>query len=200
MNLFDFINDVSPEEVGQREVEDVFYIYVEDPVAKMTELGIANTLEDHEQFEIQGDESRVRVRKTTRGGDVTYEMTRKLLKGNFINGENEFTESITEFVFNCYRDMAPNGMIKSRYILPVAEYPGIKFEFDLFHMPDGSIANWCKVDLETPVGGFKGDYPKIPAIYSEIISSSDQERSTDIHELYDTIFITRGNTRLAELP
>lgn len=199
MSIFDCLK-FSAEEVGQLEVEDVFYIRIDDPLAAMEGLGINDSVEHHDQYEINGDTSRVRVRKTTRNSETFYEMTKKLLCDKFINGENEFTESISEFVFECYKEMSPSGMIKSRYVKYIPEYPGVKFEFDLFYLPDGSISNWCKVDLEIPDGGFKGNYPKVPAIYSEIIPGSDPERNTDIRELYDTIFITRSNTRLVELP
>lgn len=192
MDIFSFLvgdsNTSNSSEASKvREVEAVFYLEVKDPIKAMEKLGIVHTKEFHEQWEVKLDGHRIRTRKTTHylpdGEKVNYELTKKI-------GGDEINEDATEFVYECFKDVATSGMIKDRFTLKVSDNPSVCFEFDFFIGPDGQYTPWCKVDLEIPLGGFSGDVPKIPEIYEDIILSKDESKKDIIDGLYDTYFIT----------
>lgn len=182
-DLFGFLSDAeSFEETVVREVEDVFYAHVDDPLAKMQELGIVDSKEFHEQWEIKSTTCRIRVRKTVKDNVTSFEITKKV-------GDEEHNEPITEFVFNCYKEISESGMIKDRYTLKVQSNPDAYFEFDCFINGAGQYHPWIKIDLEIPEGGFK-EQPIVPEIYTEIISGGDKTKESVITDLYSDYFLT----------
>lgn len=92
----------------------------------------------------------LRVRKTVaRDGTVTYTQTLKAKSGEATT-ENEMV--ISEDTFQLFKTMVPNGLIKTRYIFPVAQIEGAKFEVDVFFDLKGVPCNIVKIDLELDEG------------------------------------------------
>jgi hypothetical protein len=141
--------------------EEEITIYAK--IGNMDGLSQASSMEQHEQAEIKSDIGRIRIRKTTRNGRVpVYDLTTKkpIASGATVNNR-ERTKSISEDIYNVFMDVCPTFMAKTRYTFK-SEQLRIKrgdmestiktsefnFEVDVFTKADGTISNWCKIDIE----------------------------------------------------
>lgn len=141
--------------------EEEITIYAK--IGNMDGLSQASSMEQHEQAEIKSDIGRIRIRKTTRNGRVPiYDLTTKkpIVSGATVSNR-ERTKSISEDIYNVFMDVCPTFMAKTRYTFK-SEQLRIKrgdmestiktnefnFEVDVFTKADGTISNWCKIDIE----------------------------------------------------
>lgn len=102
------------------------------------------------------------------------------------------TES-SEDAFKQFKLIADQGMIKTRYTFPI-DGTRLKFEVDVFHLPNGEKSEWVKIDLE--VNEPLESIPPLPEGFSEIIlnqkdDQTDEERQL-IRSLYETAFLTKN--------
>lgn len=149
----------------QREDEVVMYCEVKDE----TGLAHAKSKESHEQWEIKTDAGRVRIRKTVKEGLVpSFDLTFKTKsETSGIKGNIEKTFSIDSEMFESFKAIASQGMIKDRYLFEVQSVQvktsegvkdivvsGMHYEVDMFIKPgafseqEGRYQAWCKIDLE----------------------------------------------------
>lgn len=144
---------------GEREDELVFYCKITNPDG----LRLAADKEKHEQWEIKKHKGRVRVRKTSKEGlEPTYTLTFKTKSTNAgIDGNIEDNNDTNEGVFNGFKNIADEGMIKDRYKFPVGKIEittdsgrqdvdivDVFYEVDVFFKEDGSLCEYVKIDLE----------------------------------------------------
>lgn len=130
-------------------------------------LQTADSKESHEQWEIKVPKGRVRVRKTAKDGLApTFSLTFKTKTVSMgINGNEEKTFDISEEMFQSFKALSDQGMIKDRYLFPVnmvqvsnasgvqdIHIPDMNYEVDVFYSLDHdgnkSYKPWAKVDLE----------------------------------------------------
>lgn len=151
-------NDVSEKKsIGKREDELVFYAKINnfDGLAK------AQSKEAHEQWQITSPRGKMRVRKTTKDGLAPQYSQAIKAKDNPLGG-SEKEDDTTEEIFEAFKAIAVNGMIKDRYVFLagkvslkteagkqlIAEH-GVKYEVDVFPKADGSgYHEICKIDVE----------------------------------------------------
>lgn len=146
----------------QDHTEEEITIYAK--IGDMEGLSQASLIEQQEQAEIKTPVGKIRVRKITKNGMVpVYELTTKRpisMKGLAKNRER--TKRINEEVYNLFLDVCPNFQSKTRYTFKseqlrikrgdmeaVVKTSDLAFEVDVFTKPDGSISEWCKIDIET---------------------------------------------------
>lgn len=215
-NISDFIKDyqLSMEDdstgVTSKEIEYVYYAKLTDPSI----LDKATMVEDQEQWNIKvpktdknAAEGRIRVRKTTKGNTVQYVMTMKVESQalgavNTQNNTSVVTASqsmrevgleASEDAFEMFKLISDNGMIKTRYSLPV-EGTDLVFEVDRFVLPNGEYSNWVKIDLE--VKGSLDELPKLPDGFSDVIYNQKDKQTNGekelIWKLYEEVFLTKN--------
>lgn len=141
--------------------EEEITIYAK--IGNVEGLSQASLMEQHEQAEIKSDIGRIRIRKTTRNGRVPiYDLTtKKPIKVGATAKNRERTKSITEDIYNVFMDVCPTFMAKTRYTFKseqlrvkrgdldaVIKTKEFNFEVDVFTKADGTISNWCKIDIE----------------------------------------------------
>lgn len=201
--LFGLLN-LSLEEAstGQKEIECefVFYAKLQDPSV----LRKAIHTEEHYQIEVKikpDDEAqssaRMRIRKTTaESGQVDYVQTIKVDKVQ--DGEArqnlEVATPSCEAAFSLLSSYATFGMHKRRYVIPLemANPKSWNWEVDRFIDSEGKESDWCKIDIEVPVGTQLSDIPDLPAGFTDVIrnqkGSNTPEEKLTIMQLYDTTF------------
>lgn len=176
----------------ERELE--IYVCIKD----INDLRRATEVEEQEQYGIvpvigEGHRGSVRIRKTvSNDGTVSYEHTGKVKRGEGTNREEN--EPSTEAMFEVYKELANDGMLKDRYIFPI-EGTDLKWEVDMFPQADGNYAPWAKIDLEIPEGVQLQKVPALPIGATEVIvkNSKDPEVTKRIAELYDQYFRYKPN-------
>jgi CYTH domain-containing protein len=190
---------------AHRECEHTFYGRIED----FSVLDQAASMEHHEQWEVRvpkteanGGKGRFRVRKTIIDGKVPeYVLTCKTKIGD-TGDELEVSVPTTEPMFEQFKLMSEQGMIKDRYHFPV-EGSDLVWEVDMFYLPGAEVGSrkyfsWCKIDLE--VDNRNTPIPGLPFEFAEIIMAEEGNRTADeeaqVRRLYDTEF----NTRNVHLP
>lgn len=143
-------------------VEEEITIYAK--IGNMEGLAEASLVEQHEQAEIKTDIGKIRIRKTTINGRLpVFDLTTKRPTGTgSVIKNRERSRKINEETYNLFMDVCPTFMAKTRYVFK-AERLVIKrgdldatiktndlaFEVDVFTKSDGSISEWCKIDIET---------------------------------------------------
>jgi hypothetical protein len=187
---------------GNKEVECefVFYAKLSDPSV----LRKAIKTEEHYQIEvkIKPDDTapsgaRMRIRKTTsESGQVEYVQTIKI-DSTPDGGARQSLEVATqscEDAFSLLNGYATYGMHKRRYVIPLemANPRSWNWEVDRFIDAEGKESDWCKIDIEVPVGTQLSDIPDLPAGFSDVIrnqkGSNTPEEKLTIMQLYDTTF------------
>ena len=192
------------------EREYVFY-------AKLTDSSIlehATHKEEQEQWSIKIDKTdknhcsgQIRIRRTDDNGKVSYVQTVKTpvkplerdpesTDTSVADASQNMLEVATESsedAFKQFKLIADNGMIKTRYSFPI-EGTTLKFEVDVFHLPNGEKSQWVKIDLE--VNEPLESIPPLPEGFSEAIMNqkddqTDEERQL-IRSLYETAFLTKN--------
>jgi hypothetical protein len=188
---------------GQQIVEDelTFYAKLNDK----TLLDKAASKEEQEQWEIKlpktpdtASAGRLRVRKTTvlpqsysRTDGITseYVLTAKTrLEGGT---ELEVANPSSSDAFEQFKRLAPNGMIKTRYIFPI-EGTDAKWEIDVFKNKDGTPCEWVKIDFEkTPTCQ---EPPVLPEGLIEVINfkQANFEEKVFVSNLYSNSFLTKN--------
>lgn len=112
---------------------------------------------------ITGDKSR--VRKTIKDGQEKIEFTFKIKDKSEeqFQKSDELTRKVDQHFLDNYRRIAEQEMIKTRYVFhsenviltlqidgesKQISLPNVKYEVDVFNKADGSISEWCKIDVE----------------------------------------------------
>lgn len=192
------------------EREYVFYAKLDD----FSILKDATHSEFQEQWNLKIDKSadnycfgRIRIRKTVANGETTYVQTIKTPVSSSSNvsdegniavpdaSQNMFEVAInaSEDAFAQFKLIADQGMIKTRYVFPIKD-TDLKFEVDVFHLPDGKLSEWVKIDLE--VNSPLEEIPALPLGFSQAImnqkdNQTDEEKQF-ILKLYDEVFLTKN--------
>lgn len=182
-------------------------------------LAKADYKELHNQAETKlNDESKIRVRKTTRDGIVKFEQTikDKVSSTALAKTVTETTCVIPEGMFNTFFKSADKKSVKTRYVFKdeksiarvegkeeVIILPGLKYEVDVFTNKEGKESTWCKIDIEldSTLAFLKENHPDIEAKIIFDISrlpfnpqqpfekrTANAEQLSLIDGLYDTEF------------
>lgn len=150
------------EAIGIKETqEDEITIYAK--IGNMEGLAQASFIEKQEQADIKTDIGKIRVRKVTQNGRVpVFELTTKRpISMQQVKKNRERTKKINEEVYDMFMDVAPYFQSKTRYVFKTEQLTikrkemeatiktsDLSFEVDIFTKADGSISEWCKIDLE----------------------------------------------------
>ena len=170
------------------EIERELYVRVSD----LTQLERAVSKERQEQWGIKVPKTKrnaapgqLRVRRSEKDGKVEFIMTIKAVKG--VGERRDVSMKVTEDVFDLFRTVSENGMIKDRFTFPVLG-TDLVYEVDMFVMPDGSYAPWAKIDLENP----PAKLPPLPIMVEEMIDgkTSDPNEREKISQIYGEFFLT----------
>lgn len=177
--------------VTQIEREVVFYARLMDA----SFLKTASSFEHQEQWQVRIpktannlSEGRMRVRKTTTAdGKVEYVQTLKL---RIKEGEQETSVLVTEDIFEQFKQLSEDGMVKTRYVFDI-EGREEKWEVDVFKVPNGNAARWCKIDYEfitdTPP-------PELPSVFEDAVcnQTTDPAERELIAKLYSELYIAKA--------
>lgn len=146
------------------ETEVVVYCKVSNPQG----LEECDTQELHYQLESSfSNGTRCRVRKVTKDGKDQYFFTMKVKVSDQENpsmeANREFTFEVDFDFFNGFKSVAERALDKTRYIFNSKEVtmslktdegdrditiPNIQYEVDVYKKEDGTISEWCKIDVE----------------------------------------------------
>lgn len=165
---------------AHREIEHTFFARLENKAL----LDEAKSMEHQEQWEIVIEKTdknackgKFRVRKTVvEGQDPEYVLTTKTAGKE---GNIEVGVPITQPMFEQFKMMSEQGMMKDRYFFPV-EGSDLIWEVDMF-LRKGSqpgekqYEDWCKIDLEVP--SLDMALPPLPQGFSEVITNPYGRRS-----------------------
>jgi CYTH domain-containing protein len=182
-----FGNVISLEGDGQTKLEMEYVFF--GKIVDMSELEKAEGSETHEQWELrrfpkegQRYHGAIRVRKTsstTGRGKTDYELTLKTIdsESNVI-GKQETEIDVTPDMFDQFRRLAANGMIKTRYFFPFQhEDQNLIWEVDVFKGRNGETSEWCKIDLE--VQKPLSTIPPFPIQLTDVIDRQPNERTEE---------------------
>lgn len=147
-----------------KETEVAIYAKIGNPDG----LQEANSFELQEQIEgkfAKGPKSR--VRKTTKDNTDTYVFTFKVKSENteeVVRANKEFNVDVDKDFFEAFKtSIAEKFVIKTRYIFNSENVeltfmqdsekkniaiPNIIYEVDVYKKPDGTLSEWCKIDVE----------------------------------------------------
>lgn len=140
----------------------------------------------------------LRVRKTTdQELVVKYEQATKTNAGD--QGKNEHELETDEVQFNMFKQLADQGLIKTRFEVPgqLASGFDFKYELDAFYNNRGMLVPWLKIDIELPPGT-AFDPSLIPFKYDEMIIITPEQKGVDkatedkVAELYKTYFTSKN--------
>lgn len=179
------------------EKEYVFYARV-DSLANLKAM--AANIEHHEQWEIRIPKTnknatacRMRVRKTTYPNNeakpAEYVLTVKTKTAD--GAESEVANPSSEDAFKQFVASAEQGMIKTRYTVPIEGRRGV-WEIDTFKTKDGKEVSWCKLDYEVVKGEENLEIPNLPSGFVDIIPAIGKTpvQEAQVRVLYDRYFIT----------
>jgi hypothetical protein len=125
-------------------------------------LKSANYTEEQEQLELFcPQKGRIRVRKTVSEDGTDYVACIKTLADPTMKVKTveETEQQVNSQFFEAFRFIAEHLRVKKRYVFEgeksvitaeskEIQLPPIKYEVDVFTKPDGSISQWCKIDIE----------------------------------------------------
>lgn len=162
----------------ERELEYVFY----GRIGNMAALEQAASKEVQDQWSIHGVDGQIRVRATD---GTKFEMAIKTWQKG-VQGKNETELEITQDMFEQFKGMAPQGMPKTRFVFPI-EGTDYKWEVDVPMRADGTLSNYCKIDLEV-----KAELSELPAFpealqLSEMILNQFGQRTEEEQATIDRI-------------
>lgn len=174
------------------EKEKVFYARIES-MEPLSNYAATSELQEQWQLRIPKtdnnlSEGRIRVRATTTVSGIQYVQTIKIPT---TNGQDETSFEVTQSVFEQFKKLSNDGMIKRRYFIPI-EGREEKWEVDVFNLPNGKTANWVKIDFE-----FKSETivepPRVPEFFIDVIpgSTQDPEEREFISTLYSDVFTAK---------
>lgn len=183
-----------PETLSQEqtaeEIERVWFAKIDD----FSQFDRAAKVERHEQWEyrlFRDDKPIGTLRSRSIDDGEEYELTVKTYRKNAA-GVMESNLGSTKDVHDVIAALADRVLRKTRYVIPTqVQHAGetleLKWEIDVFELPDGSFEPWVKVDLEIP--NEKIIAPSIPFKFSEIINASfDRNVSQAERATIDQIF------------
>lgn len=172
------------------EIERVWFAKIDD----FTQFDRASESETHEQWEYRlfRDDKPIgtlRSRKIDEGD--RYELTIKTYRKDGA-GSVETNLASTDDVHAAIAMLADRVLRKTRYVIPTqvkhnGEDVELKWEIDVFYLPDGEREPWVKIDLEIPDESVPT--PSIPFKYSDIINASfDSTMTGDQRKVVDDLF------------
>lgn len=175
------------------EIERVYYGLISDK--GWVQLKNVGEGELQEQWTCKTDKGSCRVRAYH--GKKEYEAT--------VKSENIETNSIvSKDFFNHFKSISDNGMIKRRFNFPIdtsqyssedkVKWEGLKWELDVFVLPNGEFAPWCKLDLEVKSEDQlrDGTRPEFPIDFKEVIVNEGDAKKL-VRRLYEDYFICKKN-------
>lgn len=172
------------------EIERVWFAKIDD----FTQFDRATKTESHEQWEyrlLRDDKpiGTLRSRKIDEG--ESYELTIKTYRKNGA-GSIESNLGSTNDLHEVVAALADRVLRKTRYVIPTeVMHQGVtvelKWEIDVFTLPNGEREPWVKIDLEIPDESVPT--PSIPFKYSDIINASfDSSMTQDQRQVVDGLF------------
>lgn len=178
------------------EIESVYYLKLSD--ASLQALEKATSNEYHEQWQVKAPHGSIRVRALAstpieKASDVKYILTIKK-----DGKENEVP--IPKESFELFKGISDKGMFKRRFTFDIdtsrmdafqrAYWRGLKWEVDIFILPDGNVAPWCKIDLEVnnTIQKNSPQRPPLPIPYVALLTERAQDKEA-VGELYDKYFL-----------
>ena len=170
--------DVLSNPKGKDNLETEVAFYCE--IGNFEGLKKADDIEQHHQLECRFETGATsRVRKTTDSTGVKYVYTFKIQTEP---GDNspviERNKTVDKDFFDDYRLLAKRELDKTRYIFNSKNVtmvytedgqdhevtiPNIQYEVDVYKKEDGSISNYCKIDVEVDsiVNFITENYPQV---------------------------------------
>ena len=130
------------------EIEFVIYGRLLD--ADLLTADVVEEIEQYTVFSTQMSGKALGQIRTRRTNGVLYELTTKVyVEGQA--GADEYEESCSEELFDQFKRIANNGIIKTRYKynIPFSHIPGLCYELDVMQSKTGRAA-YAKVDIEIP--------------------------------------------------
>jgi CYTH domain-containing protein len=173
------------------EIERVYFVRFSD----FTQLSSAPHVEEHEQWEyrlFENDKPIGTLRSRSIDQGDSYELTIKTYRKGDV-GSMECNLAGTQDMHETVAALADRVLRKIRYVYRVpVTHNGVeldlKWEIDVFKLPDGSFYPWVKVDLEVPDPAVQA--PAFPFQYEEIIDASyDRTLTADEKRTIDALFV-----------
>ena len=213
-NLAQLIYKMAMEEAASgvvgNEIEYVYYARLKDASI----LDKATAVEDQEQWTIKLDKTpktaspgTLRVRKTTVDSKTEYVLTIKIPQESLqdvntqsntqvpvtIQNMREVALEATEDAFELFKRLSSNGMVKTRYCLPV-EGSDLVLEVDRFKLPNGEYSEWVKIDIE--VKSPLVEKLQLPEAFTEVVYNQKNEQTQEekdfVWNLYENVFLTKN--------
>lgn len=203
--------------VKQKETELVIY----SKITNHDGFSKANAKENHIQLSSKfKNDVGCRIRKTTKNDKVDYLFTFKLKdKESNIQTSEEFNTPVDETFFEGFKKVCDVYTDKTRYIFisdkneltftegeekRVITIPNVLYEVDVFNKEDGTVSDWCKIDIEvdTILNFLEKNHPELKNIklnikvshlaFSPTDSIIDSDKTADqatfISSLWDNEF------------
>ncbi len=192
------VEEQAADGVTRVELEKVYYC----KIANFEQLDGAAKKIHQEQWTLKPEVDIPGCVRVRANDDKEYILTVKCIK-------NEVELVATKDMFEAFRGISNNGMIKDRFEFPIdveqfaneedkTAWKDLKWEVDVYFNEDGTYAEWCKVDLEVPSAElYKGNVrPPFPIEFSEVMtgdrSKLNEEQTAFLNNLFDTVFISRN--------
>lgn len=184
----------SLEAEGKAEIELEYVLY--GKIENFTQLDKASSKEEQEQWEIRIEKDAkhpiagcVRVRRLP--GDRYILCMKQIVEGK--DGKIEVEQDTTADMFKTMKALASAGMHKMRYVFEIPDSINV-WEVDVYFNPDGTMQQWCKVELEVkePVSVL----PPLPLELSEVIANQWRNRTPEenakVDELMKSVFLKKN--------
>lgn len=192
INTKDLVASLEAEGKAEIELEYVLYGKIEN----FTELDKASSKEEQEQWEIRVEKGPkhpiagcIRVRRLP--GERYILCMKQIVEGK--DGKIEVEQDTTADMFKTMKSLASAGMHKMRYVFEIPDSINV-WEVDVYFNPDGTMQQWCKVELEVkePVSVL----PPLPLQLSEVIANQWKNRTPEEHakvdELMKSVFLKKN--------
>lgn len=161
MNLFNRLSLEEESSSKAKETEIVVYAKINN----FEGLKEAQSVEEHLQYEAAfQNKGRSRVRRVTKGDEVTYLFTMKIpTEEDDLFSTMEYTIEVDVDFFNGYGLIADRKQHKTRYVFTSQKVdmtlasdhaeadvnlPQVKYEVDVYQNDQGETVDWCKIDIE----------------------------------------------------
>lgn len=212
--------DIQEDIINATETEIEIYAKIGDP------QGLFKAQDVEQQVQVSAklglEDNYCRVRKSTKNGKDEYTYTFKVKnrsQSDSVMSLIEYTVAINEEFFNDFQLVADNLQNKTRYIFDhdkiqlkyhlneadkIIEVPDIKYEVDVYTKSDGTLSEWCKIDIEIDkiMQFIDHNYPDLKDIklnvkishlpfnpYDSFIKDAeDKDIMKRINDLFDTEF------------
>lgn len=179
------LEDIADGKVA-REKEYVWYGRLTDP----EQLKKAASFSVQKQSSVKGKSGTIRVRETTKDGQIDYTLTGKAYVG--YGDANEVSLPVSKDMCEIFRQLSGESMDKIRYEFPI-EGTDLKWEVDLFIDTQGNPKDWVKIDLEVPTE--MNEWPVLPVLLADTIFGGNgeytPEQKAKLDELFSTVFTNK---------